>query len=349
MTVCRPVTATWEPWSTGTRLRYSSAGPVRYKWSMASPQQNPTESDVVTIVGAGLAGAACAAGLVAAGIGVRLVERGRAPGGRMASPLLHGRRVDIGAGYFTVRDSGFQAVVDRWRSAGLARPWTDTFSVLELGQDTRRTTGPMRWSTPEGLRSLVRRVLGDIPIETGTELSETTGLPAGPVVLAMPDPQAARLAPVPEAVDYDPVITLVAGFDERIWSLPDAAFVHDHPDVDFLADDGARRGDGAPVLVVHSTSELARPHLSEPGDAQPQLVAGLRELLGLPEPTWTQVHRWTFAKPGSAHDSTFGLIDLDGRQVGFAGDQWCPHGSPRVESAWRSGTDLAAALAATRS
>lgn len=326
---------------------------------MASSQQLPTgsdteqsdtaESDIVTIVGAGLAGTACAAALAAAGIGVRLVERGRAPGGRMASPSLHGRRVDIGAGYFTVRDSGFQSAVDRWQSAGLVRPWTDTFSVLEAGKDPRTTTGPMRWATPGGLRSLVRHELADIQVGTGTEVTDLTTLPAGPVVLAMPDPQAARLAPVPGAVDYDPVITMVAGFDERLWSLPAAAFVHDHPAVEFIADDGARRGDGAPVLVVHSTADLAHHHLSEPDGAAPQLVAGLRELLGLPVPAWTQVHRWSFAKPSGAHDATFGLVDVGGRQVGFAGDQWCPQGSPRVESAWRSGTDLASALVATRS
>jgi renalase len=141
---------------------------------------------------------------------------------------------------------------------------------------------------------------------------------------------------------------VVAGFDERLWSLPSAAFVHDHPAVDFIADDGSRRGDGAPVLVLHSTGDLARRHLAEPDGAAPELVAGLRELLGLPEPAWTQVHRWSFAKPAGAHGATFCLVEMAGRPVGFAGDQWCPEGSPRVESAWRSGTDLAAALIATR-
>lgn len=315
---------------------------------MAEPQQSAPDPDVVTIVGAGLAGAACAVALVAAGIGVRLIDRGRAPGGRMSSPLVHGRRVDLGAGYFTVRDSGFTSLVDRWQAAGLAQPWTDTFSVLEPGRDARRTTGPVRWGTPGGLRSLVRHELDSLPdavvLQSG---SAVTALPAGPVVLAMPDPQAERLAAVPDPVGYEPVIALAAGFQDRSWSLPDAAFVHGHPDVAFVADDGARRGDGAPVLVVHSSGDLAGQHLAEPEGAAPQLVAGLRELLELPEPTWTRVQRWTFAKPGAAHDSTFGLVELDGRPVGFAGDQWCPEGSPRVESAWRSGTDLAAALAAS--
>lgn len=308
---------------------------------MANPAQTAATSDVVTIVGAGLAGATCAAALVASGVRVRVMDRGRAPGGRMASPELHGRRVDVGAGYFTVRDDDFAAVVDRWQAAGLAQPWTDTFSVLEVGKDSRRTTGPVRWGTPGGLRSLVREVLGDIEVYRAEEV---TALPDGPVVLAMPDPQAARLTTVPQPVDYQPVIALVAGFDERRWSLPDAAFVHGHPDVEFIADDGARRGDGAPVLVAHSTAELAGRHLSEPDGARPFLVVGLRELLDCPDPDWTHVHRWSFAKPAGAHPATFGLLELDGRPVGFAGDQWCPDGSPRVESAWRSGTDLAAAL-----
>jgi predicted NAD/FAD-dependent oxidoreductase len=308
---------------------------------MAAPEH--TSPTVVTIVGAGVAGAACAAGLAAAGIGVRLIERGRAPGGRMASPLLHGRRVDLGAGYFTVRDSGFQSVVDRWQAAGLARPWTDTFAVLELGRQARTTSGPTRWAAPGGLRSLVRQELDEVEVALGCQVN---ALPDGPVVLAMPDPQAAQLAAVPAPVDYLPVITLVTGFQDRSWSLPDAAFVHGHPDIDFLADDGARRGDGAPVLVVHSTDVLARAHLAEPDRAAPQLTAGLRELLGCAEPLWRHVHRWTYAKPARARATTFGLVEVDGRPVGFAGDQWCPEGSPRVESAWRSGTDLATALAA---
>ena len=305
-------------------------------------QRAAAGSNVVTIVGAGVAGAACAAGLRNLGIGVRLIDRGRAVGGRMASPELHGRRVDIGAGYFTVRDDGFGAVVRRWEQAGLARPWTDTFGILELGQEPRTTAGPMRWSTAGGLRSLVRNLTGDIEVETGTDVS---ALPSGSVVLAMPDPQAARLIPIPHSVSIEPVLTLVAGFADRHWTLTDAAFVSGHPNLQFVADDGARRGDGAPVLVAHSTGDFARQHLDQPQQAIPDLISGLRHLLEVDAPSWTHLHRWSYAKPGSAHSSTFALMEVGGRLVGLAGDQWCPQGSPRVESAWRSGTDLANAIA----
>ncbi|GAA2064925.1 NAD(P)/FAD-dependent oxidoreductase [Williamsia deligens] len=295
----------------------------------------------VTVVGAGMSGAACAAELVRAGVDVRVVDRGRAPGGRMASPTLHDRRVDTGAGYFTVRDNGFDAVVDGWRDRGLARPWTDTFGVLAPDAAPSTKSGPTRWATDGGLRSLVRDVIGDIPVETAS-LEE---LPDGHVVVAMPDPQAARLVEVPDGVDYEPVIAVVVGFDGSL-ELPfeHAAFVNDHPDIAFVADDGSRRGDAAPVLVAHTTPDRAGRHLDDPDAVVPVVVDALRGLLGVGEPAWTHAHRWTFAKPVGQHDlSCHVAVDGD-RLIGLAGDQWCPEGAPRVESAWRSGVDLAAAL-----
>jgi renalase len=261
----------------------------------------------------------------------------------MASPQLHGRRVDLGAGYFTVRDPEFAAVVRRWQERGLVRPWTDTFGVLALGEAPGVSSGPMRWATPRGLRSLVRELLEAVPVQTASPMHR---LPAGDVILAMPDPQAARLVTVPDTLDYDPVIAVACGFPERTWPFADAAFVHHDPTIDFVADDGARRGDGAPVLVAHSTVQLARSYLDGPDAAAAPVVAALRELLPLGEPLWTHAHRWTFAKPAGQHGSSYHLAEAeDGTRLGLAGDQWCPSGTPRVESAWRSGTDLGRALA----
>ncbi|MGN7131945.1 NAD(P)/FAD-dependent oxidoreductase [Rhodococcoides corynebacterioides] len=296
----------------------------------------------VTIVGAGMSGAACLLALRRAGVAARLLDRGRAPGGRMASPLLHDRRVDTGAGYFTVRDDDFGALVDDWAARGLAHEWTDTFTVLRAGAEPESKTGPTRWGTPGGLRSLVRDLLRDVPVEQ----TDVDVLPAGHVVLAMPDPQASRLTEVPDAVPYDPVITVVLGLrDTAAVPFPDAAFVQDDPDVEFLAVDGARRGDGAPVLVAHTTAGRARRHLDDPDSAVAPVVDAVRRLTGIATPEWTHAHRWTYAKPSASHEASFGLVERDGRLIGFAGDQWCPEGSPRVESAWRSGSDLGAALA----
>ena len=45
----------------------------------------------VTVVGAGIAGLACARALTAGGSAVRVLDRGRRPGGRMSSRTLHDR------------------------------------------------------------------------------------------------------------------------------------------------------------------------------------------------------------------------------------------------------------------
>lgn len=299
----------------------------------------------VAVVGAGLSGAACAQALRERGMAVEIFERGRGPGGRMASPTVQGRRVDLGAAYFTVKDEGFSAVVDGWVGRGLARPWTDTFAVVSPdGRDA--TTGPVRYAARDGLRSLVRDVLPD-DVRFEEQIEHLDDLTHDAVVLAMPDPQAARLAAdVCDWVDYEPVIAVAAGWADRGWSLADAAFVNDDPDVSFVADDGARRGDGAAVLVAHTTASRARRHLDRPQDAVAPVLAAVRRLLDVPaEPSWTHAHRWTFAKPAGTHGSAeFGLF-ADGRLLGVCGDAWCPSGSPRVESAWLSGRRLGAALA----
>lgn len=301
---------------------------------------------VVTVVGAGMAGAACAAALAAAGIPVRVLERDAAPGGRMASPLVHGRRVDLGAAYFTVRDPGFASVVAGWAAAGLARPWTETFSVLAPGRPAGSTTSPLRWAAPLGLSSLVHALLEGVEVRRAVAVP---ALPAGPVVLAMPDPQAAELVAVPDAVAYRPALVVACGFARRSWPLAAAGFVNDHPDLEFVADDGARRGDGAPVLVAYSTPGLARRYGTDPGGALRAAVAALDELLGTGAPSWTRARLWGSAKPGGRHATTFAVLEREGGGwVGLAGDQWCPEGAPRVESAWRSGTDLAAAVLAAR-
>ena len=178
----------------------------------------------VVVVGAGLSGVACARELQAVGVGVRLVDRGHVPGGRMASRTLWERRVDLGASYFTVSDAGFSAVVDEWAGRGLAREWTDTFAVL--GDEARDSTrGPMRWGAAHGLRSLVEDLASGLAVER-RQVESVDELHADVVVLAMPDPQARRLVgdhPVARSLDrqWEPVIAVAARWADRVMILAD--------------------------------------------------------------------------------------------------------------------------------
>lgn len=301
----------------------------------------------VAVVGAGMSGAACALALHRSGVDVDVYERGRAPGGRMASPSVNGRRVDLGAAYFTAKEPGFVELVEEFRERGLVRPWTDTFDVFGA-EGHHQAPGPVRYATPDGLRALVRALLPH-HVNLSDEVTDIGDLPGDAVVVAMPDPQAARLVPDASTwVSYQPVIAVALGFARRSWALADAAFVNDDPDLSFVADDGARRGDGAAVLVAHSTAQRAGMHLDVPKSAVAPVIAALRRVLDVgDEPEWTHVHRWTFAKPADTHgDDPFHLAAYGSRPLGLCGDSWCPTGAPRVESAWLSGHRLGTALAA---
>jgi renalase len=305
----------------------------------------------VVVVGAGLAGVACAVELAAAGVPVRVVERARTVGGRMASRRIDGRPVDLGAAYFTVRDPEFAQVVARWRTAGLARPWTSELAVLGHGE-RNRAPGPVRWAAPGGLRSLVAALAEGLPVELQHEVTRVgpgptvDGEPADAVVLAMPDPQARRLldadAPAYPLVDgrrWRSVIAVAAGWHRREWPALQAAFVNDHPLLSLVADDGDRRGDGAPVLVAHTNDDVAQRYEDQPNELIAPVLDALRTLVGVrSDPAWTYAHRWRYASPPDARDEPFHLGD-DG--VALAGDGW---GSPRIETAWRSGTMLGRAL-----
>jgi renalase len=251
-----------------------------------------------------------------------------------------------------VRDPGFERVVQRWRAAGRARPWTSELAVLSGG--TRdRAPGPQRWAAPGGLGGLVANLAAELDVERGREIRRVgpgpivDGEPADAVVLAMPDPQALRLLdPAHPAATrltgrhWRPVIAVAAGWATREWEDLPASFVNGHPILTLIADDGSRRGDGAPVLVAHTTADVARAHAAEPDGAVGPVLGAVRELLDIcTPPAWTLAHHWPYAAPAEARDEPFHLTD-DG--LGLAGDGW---GSPRVETAWRSGHLLGLALA----
>jgi renalase len=305
----------------------------------------------VTVVGAGISGIAVARRVAAAGLSVRVLDRGRRVGGRLAARTAEGHAADTGAPYCTVSDDRFRAVADDWLRRGLLREWTDTFRVAGPDGLGAAKPGPMRYAAPGAMRSLVEDLATGIDIEQqvvgaiGADLAVEGDAPRI-VVLAMPGPQAVRLlqphhaALAAEAEQaYASGIAVVARFGARTWPEFDAAFVSDLP-IRWLADDGRSHGDGAPVLVAHTTAEIADAHLDAPDAAIPLAVDAMGRALGTDlRPSDTVAHRWTFAQPTASRDRTF-LLDDAG--VALCGDGWSERS--RVEAAWLSGDDLGAAI-----
>lgn len=317
-------------------------------------------TETIAILGAGLAGLAAARHLAARGHAVRLFDKGRAPGGRLATRRAEhaGRRLqfDHGAQYLRAAGAGFAAALDQ---AGAA-PWPDA---------ARRVGVPGMSALPralaDGLDITASRHAGRIVGEPGAwriqhwdakEAKPGAPLPATPpvedgpfsaVLVAIPAPQAIDLLPDMAAalreVRYAPCWTVMAHFDARL-PLPDTLRPEGHA-IGWAARDSSKPGrDGAAECwVVQSAPAWTRAHLeARAEEIVAPLLAELATLAAapLPAPAWSAAHRWRYSLLEAPLGEPF-LWDAT-RRIGLAGD-WCLAG--RAEAAWDSGAALAAAIA----
>ena len=317
-------------------------------------------TDTIAIIGAGLAGLSAARSLAARGIPVRLFDKGRAPGGRLATRRAEheGRRLqfDHGAQYLRAEGEGFAAAL---AEAGAA-PWPD----------------PARRVGTPGMSALPRALLGTLPLAASRHVGEILGSPGawrlrhwdakearpgaplpetppqedGPfsaVLVTVPAPQAAELVPAMagrlRAVRYAPCWTVMAAFDRRL-DAPDTLRPEGHA-VGWAARDSSKPGreGSAECWVVQAAPGWTRAHLEQRAEAiVAPLLAEFAALCGAPPPApaWAAAHRWRYSLLEAPLGEPF-LWDASAR-IGLAGD-WCLAG--RAEAAWDSGAALAGALA----
>lgn len=312
----------------------------------------------VGIVGVGIAGLACAQGLVGRGHEVVLFDKGRGPGGRMSTRRLDTSagtaRFDHGAQYFTVRDPGFEAQVTAWIADGVVAPWPaaggDAYvGVPAMNSPVRDLAGRHRvhWST------LVAEVE-----QRGDGWRLTVG--AGDVhdvdlmVIAVPAEQAAALladaapdlAARAGAAVSDPCWTVMLAFAEPVavqrdcWRADGSREGAGEGIVGWAARNNAKPGRTGPESwVVQATPEWSRRHIDDdPDRVVAVLAAASSEELRVEFPARIAAagHRWRFAR--SAPGGPGAILDRE-RRLGLCGD-WLI--GPRVESAWLSGANLAA-------
>ncbi len=303
------------------------------------------------IIGAGIAGLAAARTLQDAGRRVRVFEKSRGLGGRLATRRGadggFGEAFDHGAQYASVRDPAFRAYADRAIAAGAAADWPHAKS------DTRRIVGL------PGMSGLVRPLADGLDIrreirvsairrgDDGLSLAFEGGSDAGPfdaIVCAVPAPQAdTLLAPfgapfdrIAEAV-IAPCWSLMVTFAEAP-DLPETRRSASGP-IGWLAHEGAKPG-RAPGhrWIVHGGPAFSRAHLEDDRETvSAHLLGALADLAGgtLPDVVGSSAHRWRFSQVETPLGSEY-LLSSDGR-IGYCGDA-CLGG--RIEAAFLSGSAL---------
>src|SRR5262245_49050804 len=97
----------------------------------------------VVVIGAGLAGLVAAGELTRAGHSVIAIDKGRSPGGRMATRRIGSATLDHGAQFFTIRSDEFAAIVQPFIDSDLVFEWCRGFAGHEDGYPRYAVRGGM--------------------------------------------------------------------------------------------------------------------------------------------------------------------------------------------------------------
>ena len=312
----------------------------------------------IAVIGAGMAGLVCARLLSDAGSRVRVFDKARGPGGRMATRRRGDLRFDHGAQYFTVRDPRFRRALEQWQADGLVARWTGTLAVIENGEVVLKDDATERWVGVPGMSAICGHLANGLDVTYGSrivhlehhdsrwQLETADGENAGlfdAVVLSAPAPQTAALlaVPAPElaacagAVEMAPCWAVMASYPHDLELGFDGAFVDDSP-LSWIARNRSKPGrPPGETWVLHASPEWSREHLELDQEVAAQwLTDAFGEAVGrtLPPPTSLTAHRWRFALPVNPLTEPC-LVDPE-RALAACGD-WA--GGPRVEGAFLSG------------
>lgn len=323
-----------------------------------------TQQMRVLVIGAGIAGLSAARRLLEAGVdrgALRVVDKGRGLGGRMASRRLDTpagiARFDHGAQFFTTRSELFTSTVNAAVEAGAVVEWTRGFG--------EEPDGHSRWSGREGMTSLckwmsadagLRPELGRRILDLGDELAAN---PVDAVIHTAPVPQALAtlafcgLLPAPDlaarlaGIHYKPTIAVLLAPATDPTGLPPhgGAQYLDHPDLAFVTDNRAKGISSVPSVTIHLSNERSAA-LWEHTDADivARAVSAAAGVLGaagdLGAAVAVQVQRWRYAGPVEVWPEPTVVWGSEPR-LALAGEAFA---GPKVEGAFLSGRAAAEAV-----
>jgi predicted NAD/FAD-dependent oxidoreductase len=327
-----------------------------------------TDDFRIAVVGAGIAGLACAGSLKARGARVVVYEASRRPGGRAATEISPVCSIDHGAQYFTAQSSDFESWVSAWCGEAVVEPWTAQVIALEGDRTLDKTASAKRYVVREGMQGLGRKLGGDLDVRLDVtvasvgrrgnswELLDAAGrsLSHGgydAVVIAIPQPAdllraAPDLAQHAQRIVWQPCWAALLAIEPASGFEFGGAFVNDHPVLAWAAREDTKltaSTGGSERWVLHATHRWSALHLNHPADEVAQMLAeafAVRFNFGF-RPSFLTARRWLTAAPANPLKELF-LWDPH-QKIGAVGD-WC--GGPRIEGAFLSGRALGQTMVA---
>jgi len=309
----------------------------------------------VLVIGAGMAGLLAARDLAAAGRSVRVVDKGRGVGGRLATRRVGAATFDHGAQFLSGRDPRFDALLAGWRDAGLLERW---------GTEPD-PAGLVRWRVRPAMTAVAKRLAVELDVVTGARVTglrvdgadwvvhgeSGSAVCCRAIVLTAPVPQALELLAASaielgnlqaelEQLTYDPCLVAMAVLDGPS-RVPAPGYVAPSAGpVAWVADNQQKGVSVEPAVTIHATAEFSRAYWEAPRDESARrLVEAAGEWLGAPVRE-VQAHGWRYARPVGAAGRAFAIVSRSPPLL-LAGDAF---GGPDVEGAARSGWSAAAAL-----
>jgi renalase len=328
----------------------------------------------IVIVGAGIAGTLAARTLVGAGHDVVLLDKGHAPGGRVATRTIEGRSFDFGAQFLTAKSDRFRAHVDAWCQGGVARSWFHGSPDADRPDDPdghpRFRGAPTMRSIPEHLASgldvrlgvVVRAVSAheggftlDVESRAGEPPHDASRYVADAVLLTAPVPQSLALLTAGELdldpselalltpITYDPCIAVLA-VPHQAPALPARGAVRiPGGEVEWVTDNRVTGASGEPAITVHANAQRSREWWDLPDDeVGARVIAAAQDVLGF-EADPIHVHRWRYSNPTVAAGVPSVVDTSSGAPLAIAGDGLT---GGRIEGAALSGLDAADRLVA---
>ena len=291
--------------------------------------------------------------LIKNGHDVVVVDKGRSPGGRLATRRIDDATLDHGAQFFTVRDSVFKSHVEKWIELGLVTEWCRGFNSTAQNND-----GFPRYRGVRGMTDIAQHLAQGLDVRCNTlafsiargaaskwqlKIDDGSVLDADAIIVTCPLPQAYALLvtadiELPESMlrtEYDRTICLLAVLDTPSVVTKPGGLQNPDETFSFIADNAIKGISSATALTLHANPQFSLEHWdTSTDDVQRDLLERAKPWIGDATVITSQIKKWRFATPLTIWPERYWANEM----IVLAGDAF---GGPKIEGAALSGLSAA--------